>query len=254
MDKIRILNIGHERVYNKKGKVIAYIKISPVFSKGDAFSVQKINTTLVTYKGEIPAYVTSSGEVYSPADQYIGSLKEPPRAFFKLSVVAILFIFLSLSVLQTTLLFKKMGMSLTEPEIPEVTVFDIDSETHWSGRMNINILGTKSICPGSTGTYSFVVKNQNAKPILHNVRISEVNRYHIPICYRIKIDDVYFDEEWKSLSQLNLNNIYLTSDARTIYYIEWLWFADVDDVRDTMAGQDLTSTYSIQIAVVAELA
>jgi len=254
MTKIEILNIGHEKVYNKKGKVIAYIKVYPIFDKSDRFSVTRTDITIVTFAGEIPGYVDTDGVVFTPDNRYIGCLKKPRRTFFQMSVVSILLIFLTISILQTTVILSKMGMSLLEPEVPEITVNNVSDGVPWSERMNINVLGNQSIYPGANGSYLFVVNNQNEKPILHNVAFREINKNNIPIRYRIKVNELYISEDWQPISYIDLENIYLSSETRTLYCIEWRWAADIDDGIDSLAGQDITTSYTIQIAVVAELA
>ena len=109
------------------------------------------------------------------------------------------------------------------------------------------------IAPGVSNTYNFVVHNSSEFPLNYYIEMYEESEYEVNMKYRLKRANQYVigdDTNWVTADQLKteFKNIGIsTSDS---YSLDWKWeYEDGVDDKDTLAGENMTSAYKLNIRV-----
>ena len=183
--------------------------------------------------------INESNEVYSRRWKYL-----------ILSIITI-FVILTLIVIY---ILKINNMSIYNPY--ETKIISITSELKdWYSNENINLFkrvngnGEKVIFPGDTGDYEFVLKNTNNVPVLYSLKISENNKDNINVKYRLKLNNVYVigdEHTYESVEKLDLNDIKILENAKSLYTLEWKWEEADNDAELIKNG---LATYRIYIDI-----
>ena len=113
---------------------------------------------------------------------------------------------------------------------------------------------TSKIAPGVSNSYNFKVHNETKSAIRYNIDFEESSEYAINMLYRLKRGGAYVigdDTTWVSGSELKMANIrQLAIDGVDNYTLDWKWPYDGgNDMADTVAGEKMTSEYSLGIKV-----
>lgn len=106
---------------------------------------------------------------------------------------------------------------------------------------------TNKIAPGVGNSYDFKVHNQNANTIVYKMTVSEESEYKVNLKYRLIKNGSYIignDDTWVSASELKTNMAQLAGNEEDSYRLDWKWF---DHEKDTEAGENMTSTYKLNI-------
>lgn len=125
-----------------------------------------------------------------------------------------------------------------------------------SGNTGIRRIGSDNvICPGTTGSYLFNIKNPDAYGIKFSLSLSESdsNVPHLPMKYRIYAgasgNDSISGSDWKDPSEINLNNYVIAGGETQYFRLEWKWVS-VSDQNDTAIGTQKNSpSYILNIVI-----
>ncbi len=105
------------------------------------------------------------------------------------------------------------------------------------------------IAPGSSNSYSFVIKNNSDCDLTYSLTFLEKNEFEINMKYRLKKNDAYIIEDWVSGDELVSDEEVLKRGKDDKYVLEWKWF---DHSNDTSIGAIEDSTYSLSIEIVGK--
>ena len=134
-------------------------------------------------------------------------------------------------------------------------VFVDDKNGNYVYQKNLNIFNnaafayTNKIAPGVSNTYHFVVHNSSDMNLKYYIEMYEDSEYQVNLKYRLKRNNSYVignDNTWVTANELKTafqNISYSSSDS---YSLDWKWF-DEDNVKDTIAGENMTSLYKLNI-------
>lgn len=103
------------------------------------------------------------------------------------------------------------------------------------------------IAPNSKGTYKFIVQNESPENIYYNLCFLDENRHKINMKFRLKLDNIYVigdSENWIDISQMNMKNVLITSNSKTMYTLEWYW---EEAENDSEIGKQDYSEYRLYI-------
>lgn len=112
---------------------------------------------------------------------------------------------------------------------------------------NDTSLNNNRIAPNSNGTYKFIVQNETSENIRYNISFLEENENNINMKFRLKIDNIYVagnENEWINASNMNLEDVLITSNSKTMYTIEWYW---KENKNDTEIGNKSNANYSLNV-------
>ncbi len=105
------------------------------------------------------------------------------------------------------------------------------------------------IAPGSSNSYSFVIKNNSDCDLTYSLTFLEKNEFDINMKYRLKKNDEYIIEDWVSGDELVSDEEVLNSGKEDKYLLEWKWF---DNYNDTSVGAVEEANYSLSIEIVGK--
>lgn len=120
----------------------------------------------------------------------------------------------------------------------DYAAYEYDSTTLVNGK----------IAPGVSNTYYFVVHNSSNVDVKYNIIMYEESQYKVNMKYRLKKNDKYIigdDNNWVYADELETALAKLNSGSSDKYALDWQWFDD--DVNDTIAGENMTSDYKLNI-------
>lgn len=124
----------------------------------------------------------------------------------------------------------------------------------------INLFGTTSatetpvIQPGSSGSYTFQVKNPNTFGMDINLIISEQQHVagELPINYRLKSGDIYLSgtaDSYVTDDALAQTDVLILAGATATFTVEWLWPLSGNDELDTALGLAENKTHIINVRI-----
>ena len=111
------------------------------------------------------------------------------------------------------------------------------------------------IAPGTSNSYNFVIRNNNKFNVIVDINMSEINKYNIPLKFRLKENGSYIignSDSWVSIDELNLKKIKLNTKQYNTYTLDWKWeFSESDerDKEDTKIGFNATENYKLFINI-----
>lgn len=176
---------------------------------------------------------------------------------WRILLYAIILIFIILALIVSYIL-NVFNMAIYNPY--ETKVIDVSSEDkNWYKNENINLFqnlnknGEKIIFPGESGTYNFMVSNNSSQDIYYKFSMEDKNYQNINIKYRLKMNNIYIignENNWVSIDNMRLNNIYGLKDSKTIYTLEWKWENSDNDTQLTKEG---LATYTVYVNIYSKL-
>lgn len=110
---------------------------------------------------------------------------------------------------------------------------------------------TNKIAPGVFNTYHFVVHNSSNVNLKYYVEMYEDTEYQVNLKYRLKRNNSYVvgnENVWVTADELKTEFQNITKSSSDSYSLDWKWFDD-NNVIDTIAGENMTSLYKLNIRV-----
>ena len=159
-----------------------------------------------------------------------------------------------------------------EPTIPvDVDTDDLDEDAlnevyvdddngNYIYQQKINIFSNNAfkyedkIAPGVSNTYKFKANNASTTNVKYYLQMFENSEYPINIKYRLRRNGQYIignDSTWVKASDLVTDFTILKGNTYDAYELDWKWFDD--DYNDTIAGENMTSEYTLKIRFYFEL-
>ena len=142
----------------------------------------------------------------------------------------------------------------------ETKIIQVSSEAkEWHQNDNINLFktrnrkGEKVIWPGQSGSYDFVVQNNNNDPITYQLSLDEANRDNINMKYRLKLNNVYvvgYEKTYESIDKVKLDNVTILGKGKSLFTLEWTWEKADNDAKIVREG---LATYRIYIDVYSKV-
>ena len=142
----------------------------------------------------------------------------------------------------------------------ETKIIQVSSEAkEWHQNDNINLFktrnrkGEKVIWPGQSGSYDFVVQNNNNDPITYQLSLDEANRDNINMKYRLKLNNVYVvgdEKTYESIDKVKLDNVTILGKGKSLFTLEWTWEKADNDAKIVREG---LATYRIYIDVYSKV-
>ena len=132
-------------------------------------------------------------------------------------------------------------------------LFVNDTEQIWQATNDVQIFRnpmyemSEIIAPGSSNSYNFAINNKSDCEMIYGLTFTEDNKYNINMKYRIKRNNVYYSEEWKSVTELNLEEFVVAASEKDNFILEWKWF---DSKNDTEIGSINNSNYGLEVKIV----
>ena len=109
------------------------------------------------------------------------------------------------------------------------------------------------ICPGVSNTYNFVVHNSSNMNIKYYIEMYEESEYDVNMKYRLKRNNSYVignDTTWVTAEELKTEFEAIGISESDSYSLDWKWeYEDGVDDKDTIAGENMTSEYKLNIRV-----
>ena len=129
-----------------------------------------------------------------------------------------------------------------------------DDDSIWSER-ELRIFSNpayeyqKIIAPGSSNSYTFVVRNNNTFDITVDIIMTEENPSNVNMKYKLRNQGNYIvgnNNKYEDVEKLNIKNITIPAKNQKSYILDWKW---VDSENDTNAGIDINNIYKLKIKV-----
>ncbi len=141
-----------------------------------------------------------------------------------------------------------------ENEYGKVIVYDKNGEFNYQEQLDIfknsRVQGNTKIAPGSSGEYTFYVKNNSNRKANYYIQMQDKSQYPINMKYRLKCNGSFVvgnQNTWVTASQLKTSYKDIRTNKQDMYTLEWQWFHN--DTNDTIAGAKMTSSYELTIDV-----
>lgn len=110
---------------------------------------------------------------------------------------------------------------------------------------------TSKIAPGVSNTYHFVVHNSTKMKLRYYVEMYETTEYKVTLKYRLKRNNNYVignDKKWVTANELKTEFSKINAYTSDNYSLDWKWeYEDGKDKEDTLAGENMTSKYKLNI-------
>lgn len=254
------------KIINKQGIVSGYIKGRFIYNTdmtiwGKLPSNKLSNTFVQSDPGDAAiAYFDANENLFDTRGNYLGSLKRRNKAFSITLVVLLMLLLVGVSSYFSTYILGSIGISVFNPKYPTFDLVQSEGNTSWNELEQLDILkgpsGAKVIFPGAIGTYSFIIDNKNESIVTFDINISDINQEKIPMRYRLKMNNVYIvgsNDSWATIADMKKSGIKLPADSRALYTLEWKWDSTVSDEIDTAIGLKATATYTLELAISAEI-
>ena len=142
------------------------------------------------------------------------------------------------------------------------TVFVDDKNGNYIYQQHLEIFNnaayqyTSKIAPGISNTYHFVVHNSTKLKLKYNVEMYEESEYKVNLKYRLKRNNSYVignDFKWVTANELKTEFSKINAYTSDSYSLDWKWeYEDGKDDEDTIAGENMTSEYKLNIRVYFE--
>ena len=200
---------------------------------------RKENESVYFYAGnERKGYVDRNNNVfYTEGDTYVATI----RRFSWLPILLIIILLLIATLLSVVLgayYFRR-----SDDYAPVLFIADEDG-TEWSEERNLPVFenerfGDSVIAPGMSGTYRFMLRNENEDSLDFSLLFSETNAYEIGLCYKLKRDGVYLagaEDAYVSVSELGRSDMTIEPESASLFELEWYWAHN--DPIDTTAGEN----------------
>lgn len=220
------------------------------------------------------AYVDAYNDVYDmTGENYICSIERSSFLLLLLLFFLGIFIFTSVAIFFTGDLLLQTAYWSSEIDSISLNITDDmqtwnpDSEPGMATELDIfgldetitdddgNIIETKRrdhiVYPGLSGEYQFKLENVCDMALLYEAEFSEVNKYDIPMRFKLKLDGDYIagsKDKWVTVEELNTETQKLMPERKDVYTLEWIWL-ETDDEHDTQLGIEAIAEYEFTITI-----
>lgn len=136
-------------------------------------------------------------------------------------------------------------------------VFVDDKNGNYIYQQNLQIFNnaafqyTDKIAPGVSNTYHFVVYNSTKLKLRYYVEMYETTEHKVNLKYRLKRNNSYVignDNKWVTANELKTEFSKINASTSDNYSLDWKWeYEDGKDNEDTIAGENMTSNYKLNI-------
>ena len=136
-------------------------------------------------------------------------------------------------------------------------VFVDDKNGNYIYQQNLQIFNnaafqyTDKIAPGVSNTYHFVVHNSTKMKLKYYVEMYENTEYKVNLKYRLKRNNSYVignNNKWVTSNELKTEFSKINAYTSDNYSLDWKWeYEDGKDNEDTLAGENMTSKYKLNI-------
>ena len=139
-------------------------------------------------------------------------------------------------------------------------VFEDDKNGNFIYQENLKIFTnpafeyTNKIAPGSFNSYYFAVHNITNQKLKYNIKMFEQTEYKINLKYRLRKNNEYVvgnELSWVSAKDVITEFSTIDVNSTDSYILDWKWFDD--DKNDTIAGENMTSEYKLNIRTYFEV-
>lgn len=105
------------------------------------------------------------------------------------------------------------------------------------------------IAPGSSNSYTFVIKNSNDFDVIVDFEMIEDNPYKVNLKYKLKSEGKYIvgdEDNYDDVSKLQIKNVKIKANESIPYVLDWKW---IDSENDTEIGEKLDANYKLTINI-----
>lgn len=105
------------------------------------------------------------------------------------------------------------------------------------------------IAPGSSNSYTFVIRNNNDFDIIVDIAFEELNDKNINMNYKLKNKGNYLigtADNYEYINNKKIKQIKLSAKKQESYILDWKW---IDSDNDTQIGFDADSEYKLSIII-----
>ena len=136
-------------------------------------------------------------------------------------------------------------------------VFVDDHDGNYIYQQNLRIFTnsafeyTNKIAPGVSNTYNFVVHNSTNSKLKYIIEMYEESEYSVNLKYRLRRNNSYVignESTWVTAKELKTEFSKINASTSDNYSLDWQWmYDDGKDKQDTLAGENMTSNYKLNI-------
>lgn len=238
---------GGRRVLDLEGRLLCFLRAGELYDLNlTPFSPCERASTNECLNPEIKGAFVTDGEYLYKDGHVEGIIKDN-------TVIVIILLFIAFLISLTS--FLMLATKMPEPVVyPSFTVVDKDGE--WGASGSIDVFGGKTLKPGESGMYMFVVNNPSPANLKCDIIIKfnlENNDKLPPMEYKI------FSEGREIIPKVTENGLtvrdaIINKNGNRSFGIEWIWhFESGDDKTDTEIGT-AGGKYAMNIEIVAQTA
>ena len=242
-------------VVDKKGRRIGKIRNCTWYDGENNVCgvLRKEETNVFVYDNETrTAYVDKNDNILTTENKYLATI----RRFLWLPVLIAFIMFAAITVV--TVLLSMYFLSRSENYIPTIFIAHAEEgRVEWSDEENIPVFmnetfGDTVIAPGVSGSYRFMMRNENDDPLIFSLTFAEENPFGIGLGYRLKRDGAYIagHADYTDVESVSVHEMTIEEHSSTIFELEWYW--QHNDEVDTAAGEN-EATYTLHISFLAML-
>lgn len=259
------VQLEYNRVYNnikdRKGRTVGIIKEHQILTKSDLFikdlttnnsehrfSIGDFKNSKVMYNvvdsrtDTIVAQMDSKFNVFDMDGVYTGSVYNHKRAVIWVYIALVIAI---IGVLTAFLFFRQSTKMRIDSEIIITEANGAKITETW------NILGPekkdKVLYPGKSYTYNFTIANDNDIAISFDIKFEDLNKYNIPMKYRLSDTNGYLygnQNSWVDANEIELEDVIIPAHTEVKYALQWMWVTE-EDASDSVIGDAFDADYTI---------
>ena len=135
---------------------------------------------------------------------------------------------------------------------PEIVVFD--NYKIWDNK-ELRIFSNPAynyksiIAPGSSNSYTYVIRNNSTIDMVIDIYIQEENNKGINMQYKMRSKGKYVvgeENQYVKINNTKIEHVKLPAKSQISYIIDWKW---IDNYNDTEIGFDINSNYKLSINI-----
>lgn len=277
IDKPR-LGFGRKRIFDAENKIIGTVSGTKIYDLNGRLwgriitknEASGFNKNEIVDRGTVIATIDNKKNIYrketskykteAAPTTYVGTIKSNKTVAIVVPIlVATLIITAVTSVILSTIL-KDNSEDDYLKNAPIIEVLSQNNQQSWKQNKYIDIFTSNQyntseyIAPGDTGSYAFVVRNENTHAITFTISLSADNEHNFSLRYKLSDQTRYFIGGvglWEDIENITLRGMQLLPGASQVFVLEWWWDPNLSDEDDTINGQQ-QNTYNIEITVTAE--
>lgn len=244
-----------KKIFNRDCAIIGYVKKDQVIDLNyrvvaNILRDEKSNVCRLDFLNGLFGAMYNNGNIFDPYGNYIGSIEENKKSKLYLFLGIAMFALVAISFAFSGKFLELIG---TDDTAYIINITQSDTDTNWSEIESLDILSDR-IYPESSGVYSFKIDNKTNSDVKYDVLFESINEYDIPMKFKVRINNINALQttDWVDISEINIEDVLLTKDSKSVFKLEWMWDSVSDEV-DTLIASSGTATYTIKITVSVEL-